>query len=237
MLLKKKITEEKRADFEDKIIQVRNVVKNFEIRGETVEVLKDVSFDVLEGEFVIIYGPSGSGKSTLLHAINGWEEPTSGEVLIEGQNLYFRDEDERARMCHKTIAIVNQTPYWVKSLNVLENIELPFLLSGHTKKEAERRAYELTSLLAMVNFKNYRPNDLSGGQQQRASLLRALMNSPKIILADEPTGNLDMMSSGLMMDLFADINARLGTTLIIVTHDLDLLRYATKRVHLIDGKI
>ena len=236
MLFKKELIEESK-EYDGKIVQVRDVDKSFEIEGKTIDVLRNVSFDVMEGEFIVIYGPSGSGKSTLLHTINGWEEPTSGEVLIEGKNLYFRDEDERARMCHKTIAIVNQTPYWVKSLNVLENIEIPFLLSGRTKKESEPRAKELISLLGMANFHNYRPDDLSGGQQQRVSLLRALMNNPKIILADEPTGNLDMLSSGLMMDLFADINTRLKTTVIMVTHDMHLLKFGSKRIHLVNGAV
>lgn len=221
----------------EKIIQVRNVDMHYEVATQTVKVLKDINFDVLEGDFVIIYGPSGCGKSTLLHIINGWEEPTSGEVLVEGKNIYFKSEDERAKMCHDTITIVNQSAYWVKSLSVLENIEIPYMLSGHSKMEAKNRAVKLISLLGLEAFWNYRPVDLSGGQQGRINLLRSLINNPKIIMADEPTGNLDLKSSALMMDLFAKINSQLNRTIIMVTHDLDLLKYATKTVHILDGKV
>lgn len=232
----KKRKEEPKA-YGSKIIQVRNVDKNFDVATESVKVLKDISFDVLEGDFVIIYGPSGCGKSTLLHIINGWEEPTSGEVLIEGKNLYFRNEDERAKMCHDTITIMNQSSYWVKALSVLENIEIPYLLSGHRRAESSKRAKQLINLLGLEKFSHYRPVDLSGGQQGRINLLRALINNPKIIMADEPTGNLDTKSSELMMGLFSQINSQLKRTVIMVTHDLDLLKYATKTVHIVDGKV
>ena len=232
----KKRQEERKA-YGNNIIQVRNVDKNFDVATETVKVLRDISFDVLEGDFVMIYGPSGCGKSTLLHIINGWEEPTSGEVLIEGKNIYFKNEDERARMCHDTITIVNQSAYWVKALSVLENIEIPYLLSGHKKNEASKRANQLISLLKLERFAHYRPVDLSGGQQGRINLLRSLINNPKIIMADEPTGNLDTKSSELMMDLFSKINSQLNRTIIMVTHDLDLLKYASKTVHILDGKV
>jgi len=235
MIFKKK--EEIKKAYGENIIQVRNVNKNFDVATQTVKVLKDISFNVLEGDFVMIYGPSGCGKSTLLHIINGWEEPTSGEILIEGKNLYFKSEDERAKMCHETITIVNQSAYWVKSLSVLENIEIPYLLSGHSKMEAKNRAVKLISLLGLEAFWNYRPVDLSSGQQGRINLLRSLINNPKIIMADEPTGNLDTKSSELMMDLFAKINSQLNRTIIMVTHDLDLLKYATKTVHILDGKV
>lgn len=229
--------QETKKDYGGKIIQVRNVDKDFDVATAKVKVLKNIDFDVMEGDFVIIYGPSGCGKSTLLHIINGWEEPTSGEVMIGGQNIYLKSEDERARMCHDTITIVNQTAYWVKSLSVLENIEIPFLLSGHSKMESNKRAKQLISLLKLEEFSGYRPVDLSGGQQQRISMLRALINNPKIIMADEPTGSLDSKSSDLIMDLFSKINSQLKRTIIMVTHNLDLLKYANKTVHIIDGKV
>lgn len=219
------------------VISLKNVNKNFLVGEQTVDVIKDINFEVEAGEFVMIHGPSGCGKSTLLHIINGWEEPTSGEVLILGEDIYKKTEDERARMCFDKIAIIHQTSFWVKSLSVLENITMPQLLSGYNKREACRKGIELLKLLNLEKFAHYKPMDLSGGQQQRISFLRAIINNPKIVMADEPTGNLDTSASQVIMELFAALNYQLDRTIIMVTHNLELLSYATKIVNIIDGKI
>ena len=220
-----------------KIIQVRGVDKNFEVADQYTKVIKNMNFDVIAGEFVMIHGPSGSGKSTLLHMINGWEEPTNGYIFIEGTNVYIENENKRAKIYHNTIGMVHQQPFWIKSLSVLENIQVPYWLSGHKRKESLERAAKIISLLGLEEFSNYKPMDLSGGQQQRISLLRSLINNPKIIIADEPTGNLDSKTADLLMELFLEINSQLKRTIIMATHNTNLLRYATKIIHITDGMI
>lgn len=218
-------------------INVQNVVKDFLVGEKNIRIIKGVSLDIYSGEFVIFYGPSGCGKSTLLNIINGWEEPTAGKVLVEGDDIYSRNEDDRVKMCRQTMSMVHQSASWVKSLSVVENIMIPHILSGFNKKESYDRAMALLNLLKLDKFKNYRPVDLSGGQQQRISILRALINNPRILIADEPTGNLDTTSSHVLMDLLTRINQQLHRTIIIVTHSLNLLEYASKTVNMIDGHI
>jgi putative ABC transport system ATP-binding protein len=169
--------------------------------------------------------------------MNGWEEPTEGTVLIEGEDIYKKDEDGRARMKHHMLSLVHQSSNWVKALNVVENIAIPYILAGRSKKEGFQRAMHLLEMLHLDKYAYYKPMDLSGGQQQRVSFLRALINNPKIIMADEPTGNLDSSASQVIMELFSKINHELGRTIVMVTHNLELLNYASKTVNIIDGKI
>ncbi len=219
-------------------IEAKNIVKNFKTGdGSTVSVLKDIDVTIQPGEFIMIQGQSGSGKSTFLNVMNGWEQPTGGKLLIEGQNIYEWTEDERARLRWDAIALVHQTPNWVKALNVIDNIAIPHMLARHTQIEARKRAYELLRLLEFERFAYYKPVDLSGGQQQRMSFLRGLINNPRIIMADEPTGNLDSVSSDIVMEFFDRINKELSRTIIMVTHNLDLLHYADRVIHIKDGKV
>jgi len=222
---------------EKPIIQVSNVIKDFIVGGRPIRILKGISLEIYEGEFVIIYGPSGCGKSTLLNVINGWERPTQGEVIMKDENLYSKNEDERARLRRGLLAMVHQTSEWIKSLNVLENICIPYLLAGRDKTAAVRRAFALLRLMNLEKYAYYKPMDLSGGQQQRVSLIRALINNPEILLADEPTGNLDTSSSVALMELLSLINENLNRTLIMVSHNMDLLKYANKTINIIDGEI
>ncbi len=219
------------------IIKINNVIKDFVVGQKPIRIIRGMSLDVYPGEFVIIYGPSGCGKSTFLNIMNGWEEPTEGTVLINGEDIYKKNEDERAKMKHNLLSLVHQSSNWVKALNVVENISIPYLLAGRTKKDGYERAIKLLQILHLDKYAHYKPMDLSGGQQQRVSFLRALINNPKIIMADEPTGNLDTSSSQVMMELFDKINSELGRTIIMVTHNLELLKYASKTVNIIDGKI
>lgn len=218
-------------------IEVKNVIKDFVVGDQTINVIKGVDLTVMPGDFVMLHGPSGCGKSTLLHIINGWESPTNGEVKILGEDIYKKNEDQRAVMCFHDIAMVHQTSYWLKSLTVLENIAIPQLLSNNSRKIADAKAMELLKLLNLEKFAHYKPMDLSGGQQQRVSFLRSIINNPKIIMADEPTGNLDTSASQVIMELFSAINYQLKRTVVMVTHNLDLLKYGTKIVNMIDGKI
>lgn len=221
----------------DTIIKVKDVIKDFMVGEKPIRIIKGMSLDVFPGEFVMIYGPSGCGKSTFLNIMNGWEAPTEGEVLVFGEDIYKKDEDERAKMKHDKVSLVHQSSNWVKALNVIENIYVPYILAGRNKKEGYERAIRLLKMLHLDQYAHYKPMDLSGGQQQRISFLRALINNPKIIMADEPTGNLDTSSSQVIMELFSKINHELGRTIVMVTHNLELLKFASKTVNIIDGKI
>lgn len=219
------------------IISVKNINKEYIVGGDPIRIIKNVNLDIHKGEFVMVHGPSGSGKSTLLHILNGWEEPTSGQIIIDDEDLYQRNEDERIKMCRGRLATIHQTSEWIKSLSVIENITIPYLLAGRRKGEALVRGEKLLELLGMEQFRNYNPMDLSVGQQQRISMLRALINNPSIIMADEPTGNLDTSSTQVFMDIFSQINNLLKRTIVMVTHNMDLLKYGSKVVIIIDGEI
>ena len=219
------------------IIEGKDLIKEFTVGKKDIRVLKGLNFEIKEGEFVMINGPSGCGKSTLMNIMNGWDGPTSGSVILDGENLFDRNENKRAKMLRSRVGMVHQAAFWVKSLNVIDNISIPYILDGKKKKEAKKRAYKLLQILGLEGFQYYKPMDLSGGQQQRISLLRSLVNNPKILMADEPTGNLDSKSSVLLMNLFKAINEELGRTIVMVTHNLELLDFASKVVYIKDGQI
>jgi len=218
-------------------IQVMQVHKEFVVGENTIPVLKGMDFNIVQGDFAMIVGPSGCGKSTLLNIINGWMTPSSGQVLIQGKDIYAMTEDQRTAMAQGLVSMIHQSSFWVKSLSVLENISMPFLLSGKSKTEAYERGNKLLAILSLERYGHYRPMHLSGGQQQRISFLRALINNPKIIMADEPTGNLDTKTSVVVMDLFKQINEKFNRTLIMVTHNMELLEYASKVIRILDGKV
>lgn len=224
-------------NFGNKVIQVKNVNKIFNVANDQIHVIKDVNFDVFEGEFIIVCGPSGSGKSTLFNMMVGWEEPTSGNVLVQGKDIFTLNEDERIFALEDAIGIVSQQPQWIKSLNTIENVELPYILLGYTKAEARERAEKLISFLGLKNITKHYPVDLSGGQQQRISLLRTLVRNPKVLIADEPTGSLDTVSTALLMDLLMELNTILKRTIIVATHDMQLKDYATRIIEIVDGQI
>lgn len=221
----------------DTIIQAKDVIKDFIVGEQPIHIIKGMSLDVFPGDFVMIVGPSGCGKSTFLNILNGWENPTEGSVTVFGEDIYKKSEDERAKMKHDKISLVHQSSNWVKALNVIENISIPYLLAGRTKKDGFERAMKLLEMLHLDKYAHYKPMDLSGGQQQRISFLRALVNNPQIIMADEPTGNLDTSSSQVIMELFSKINHELGRTIVMVTHNMELLKFASKTVNIVDGKI
>jgi len=223
------------AELGKTIIEVKGVKKDFLVGGQTVNILKGVDLKINKGDFAVIFGPSGCGKSTLLHTILGLERPTSGQIIIDGTDIYAMDEDGTVRFRKEKIGVVFQQSIWIKSLNVIENISFPVRLKGKNKKEAEDIALEKLKIVKMENWAYNHPSELSSGQQQKVSMARALTTDPLIIVADEPTGNLDTVSGDELMAFMSKLNKEHGKTIIMVTHDLEYLRYANRLFHIIDG--
>lgn len=218
------------------IIEVRFLSKYFVVKSQNVDVLRKVDFTIKKGEFVALFGPSGCGKSTLLHIVLGLEKPSTGLVILKGQELYLLDEDDRARYRKKTIGMIYQQSNWIKSLSVIENVAFMGSLLGYSRKNAIALAKEQLQRVGMLEWADYRPMELSSGQQQKVSLARALLNDPDIIIADEPTGNLDYRSGVELMKLFSSLSAS-GKTILMVTHNIDNVDYTTQVVQMFDGKI
>ncbi len=218
------------------VLALTDVYKSFQVGTNTVEIIKGVSFQVNEGDFVIIFGPSGCGKSTILNMLLGLEPPTTGKISFLDKDLYADDDDGRAQIRKQKVGMVYQQSNWVKALNVMENVYFPLTLRGLDLAEREKRAWEKLRLVGMEQGAYQLPTELSSGQQQRASLARALIADPVLLVADEPTGNLDSKASREIMDLFKQFNQQ-GKTVIMVTHDLEYLTYATRSVNVSDGLI
>lgn len=220
------------------VIDIKNVSKSFFTGLLEVKVLKDVSLTVDPKTFLIIFGPSGCGKSTLLHIMLGLEKPSTGKVVFIGQDLYQEgsDEDSRSEFRKNHIGMVYQQANWIKSLTVAENVAFPILLRGIGKYESLKKASEMLAHLGMADWANYIPTELSSGQQQKVALARALVTDPEVIIADEPTGNLDYESGQELMKLMTTLNNQ-GKTIIMVTHDLEYLTFAKSAVEMLDGKI
>lgn len=220
------------------VIQINKVTKSFEVGDQLVPVIKETSIDINQGEFFVLIGPSGSGKSTLLHIMLGLEPPTSGEVHLLGQSIYKdQSHDQRAEFRKNHIGMVYQQSNWIKALNVVENVAFPLTMLGQVKTEAIGQALKLLEKVGLATWAYHMPTELSGGQQQRVALARALANNPEILIADEPTGNLDYQSGQSVMELFKTMNVQEKKTIIMVTHDIDYLRYASVAVQLFDGAV
>ena len=217
------------------ILRVENLCKRYGKDSTLVEALKNVSFKVEKGEFVAIVGPSGSGKSTLLHILGGVDKPTSGHVYVEGTDVFSLNENNLAIFRRRQVGLIYQFYNLIPILNVKENISLPVLLDG--KEPDEKYLHELIETLGLENRVNHLPNELSGGQQQRVSIGRALIYHPSLLLADEPTGNLDSKSSHEIMELLEISNKRYGQTIIMITHDESLAMHADRIITIEDGKI
>ena len=217
------------------ILRVENLCKRYGKDSTLVEALKNVSFKVEKGEFVAIVGPSGSGKSTLLHILGGVDKPTSGHVYVEGTDVFSLNENNLAIFRRRQVGLIYQFYNLIPILNVKENISLPVLLDG--TEPDEKYLQELIETLGLENRVNHLPNELSGGQQQRVSIGRALIYHPSLLLADEPTGNLDSKSSHEIMELLEISNKRYGQTIIMITHDENLAMHADRIITIEDGKI
>ena len=217
------------------ILKVESLSKVYGLGEGEVRALDGVSFSVPKGQFLAIIGPSGSGKSTLLHILGGVDRPTSGKVYLEDQDVFAQDEDHLAVFRRRQVGLIYQFYNLIPVLNVTENITLPVLLDG--RKVDQNRLEELIRELNLTGREKHLPNQLSGGQQQRVSIGRALMNSPALLLADEPTGNLDSQNSQEIVSLLKKTNRQYGQTLIVITHDESIALQADRIISLEDGRI
>lgn len=217
------------------ILKVENLCKQYGKGENKVTALDNVSFTVNKGEFVAIVGASGSGKSTLLHLIGGVDRPTSGKVFIDGKDIYKFNDDELAIFRRRQVGLIYQFYNLIPILNVEENITLPLALDGRTPDKTKLN--DMIKLLGLEARKNHLPNELSGGQQQRTSIGRALITNPSIILADEPTGNLDSKSSDEIVALLKKSNKELNQTIIMITHNMEIAKVADRIIKIEDGKI
>ena len=217
------------------ILRVEHLSKIYGKGENQVKALDDVSFAIEKGQFVAIIGPSGSGKSTLLHILGGVDRPTEGKVYLEGQDVFAQNEDQLAIFRRRQVGLIYQFYNLIPVLNVTENITLPVLMDG--RKVDEERLEQLLTTLGLQDREKHLPNQLSGGQQQRVSIGRALMNDPAVVLADEPTGNLDSKSSQEIVELLKLSNRRFGQTLIIITHDESIALQADRILTIEDGRI
>ena len=217
------------------ILQIEHLTKTYGTGDTAVRALDDVSFTVAAGEFVAIIGSSGSGKSTLLHMIGGVDRPTSGTVRLNGEDVFQRSDEQLAVFRRREVGLVYQFYNLVPVLDVVENMCLPVLMDGRPVNE--RRLTSMLHVLGLEGREHHLPNQLSGGQQQRVAIGRALMNAPAVVLADEPTGNLDSRNSAEIMSLLRKSNKELGQTLIVITHDEDIALTADRVISLEDGCI
>lgn len=217
------------------ILKVENLSKVYGNGDNQVKALDNVSFEVEKGEFVAMIGPSGSGKSTLLHLLGGVDKPTTGKVYMDEQDVYAQNDEQLAIFRRRQVGLIYQFYNLLPVLDIVENITLPMLMDG--KKVNKAYLNELIDTLGLKGWEKHLPNQLSGGQQQRVSIGRALMNSPAIVLADEPTGNLDRKNSQEIVDLLKLSNRKYNQTLIMITHDEDIALQADRIITIVDGKI
>ena len=220
----------------DNVIEIRNILRDFKLGQQTVHVLKGIDLDIKKGEYVAIMGPSGSGKSTLMNLLGCLDTPTSGTYVLNGKDVSQMSEDELAEIRNTEIGFVFQTFNLLPRTTALENVALPMIYAGASKKVRSERASEVLTDVGLADRMDHKPNQLSGGQRQRVAVGRALVNKPSIILADEPTGNLDSKTSLEIMELFDEIHAN-GNTVIMVTHEEDVAAHAKRIIRLIDGMI
>ena len=218
------------------LVELRNVSKIYHLGGEEIRALDDVSLDIEAGEFISIIGPSGSGKSTLMHILGCLDSPTHGTIQLDGVMIQDASSRELATLRNRKIGFVFQFFNLLPKLNVLQNVELPMIYSGVSGKERRERAMAALSAVDMANRAKHRPSQLSGGQQQRAAIARALVNSPRIIFADEPTGNLDSHTGEAILNLFRKLSTE-GRTIVLVTHDPEIAAVTPRRIEIRDGKI
>ncbi|HBL63660.1 MAG TPA: peptide ABC transporter ATP-binding protein [Oscillibacter sp.] len=217
------------------ILRIEHLSKVYGQGENQVRAVDDVSFSVEKGEFLAIIGPSGSGKSTLLHILGGVDRPTSGKVYVDGQDVYAQDEDHLAIFRRRQVGLIYQFYNLIPVLNVVENMTLPVLMDGRAVNR--QRLDELLDVLDLRGREKHLPNQLSGGQQQRVSIGRALMNAPAVVLADEPTGNLDSKNSQEIVELLKLSNRKYGQTLVIITHDENIALQAHRIIAIEDGRI
>jgi len=218
------------------ILQLRDIKRDFKLGAQTVHVLKGIDLDIHKNQYVALMGPSGSGKSTLMNLLGCLDTPTSGSYKLNGTDVSSLNDNELAEIRNREIGFVFQTFNLLPRSTALENVALPLIYAGMSKEERLARAAEVLEQVGLADRMDHRPNQLSGGQRQRVAVARALVNKPALILADEPTGNLDSKTSLEIMKLFDDIQAA-GNTVILVTHEEDIAQHAKRIIRLVDGNI
>ena len=219
------------------LIELKNIRKSYHLDGFDLEILKGINLKINEGEFVAIMGPSGSGKSTMMNILGCLDVPSSGEYLLDAQNVEHLNNDELAQIRNEKIGFVFQGFNLLSRTSAIENVELPMVYAKIPADERKKRAEAALEKVGLKERMHHMPNQLSGGQQQRVAIARAIVNQAPIIFADEPTGNLDTKTSVEIMELFTDLNVNMGRTIILVTHEEDIARYAKRIIKLVDGEI
>ncbi len=219
------------------VMQATQLWKIYASGDSTVQAVRGVDVSIKEGEMIAIMGPSGCGKTTLLNVLSGIDQPNSGEVLIAGQPMYSVSDDLRTQMRAENLGFIFQDFNLLPVLSAVENVELPLLLLGKSAQEARKTALEALESVGLADRSEHRPTELSGGQQQRVAVARAIVHHPKVILCDEPTGNLDSTTSNNVMDLLKEINKKLGTTFLLVTHDKEIASKCSRIMQMDDGLI
>jgi putative ABC transport system ATP-binding protein len=220
----------------DCVIDIDSLTKTYQSGKTQIKALNNVNLKIKKGDFIAIMGPSGSGKSTLMHIIGCLDRPTSGTVIIDGENISKVSDNELAQIRGRKIGFIFQKFNLIPTMTALKNIELPMVFLGGTKADRDHRAAELLGKVGLTNWATHLPSELSGGQQQRIAIARALSNNPSIILADEPTGNLDTKTGEQIMKLLVALNKE-GKTILLVTHAIALKRYANRVINMLDGKV
>ena len=218
------------------LINIKKLTRDFQLGNETINVLKGIDLQINKGEYVALMGPSGSGKSTLMNLLGCLDTPTSGTYILNGNDVSKMHDDDLAEIRNKEIGFVFQTFNLLPRTTALDNVALPMIYAGYSKSERNERATEVLTQVNLSDRMDHQPNQLSGGQRQRVAIARALVNKPSIILADEPTGNLDSKTSIEIMNLFNDIHKN-GNTVIVVTHEEEIAKYAHRVIRLKDGMI
>ena len=219
------------------LIEIRNLTKSFQKGDETITPLRDVSFDIDDGEFVSLMGPSGTGKSTLLNQIAGIDKPTSGTIAVNETEITTISRSRLAKWRAANVGYIFQTHNLIPVLTAYENVELPLLLLPFNRAERQRRVQIALEAVELLDRANHYPRQLSGGQEQRVGIARAIVTDPKVVVADEPTGDLDSATSSHILDLLKRLNSELGTTLLMVTHDADAAATAGRQLRLDDGRL
>ncbi|MBT8478563.1 MAG: ABC transporter ATP-binding protein [Gemmatimonadetes bacterium] len=221
---------------EDALVEAREVTREYRLKGDLIQAVRGISLEIQAGDFLAIVGPSGSGKSTLLHLLGAVDTPTDGTIYLDGTDVTSMSDPQRARFRLEHVGLVFQRFHLLPMLTATENVELPMAEAGVSRRDRRNRAVELLERVGLANRMRHRPGEISGGQRQRVAVARALANRPSLLLADEPTGELDQATSGEMLELFQSLNED-GTSIAVATHDLTLAAGARKRLSLVDGRI
>lgn len=219
------------------LLSAKSLSKTYQEGKLKTEVLKDISFDIFPQSLMAIVGSSGSGKSTLLHLLGGLDDPSDGEVIFKGKPLKQLSDNQKALLRNKEIGFIYQFHHLLPDFTALENVAMPLLIGGVKPKEAEERAYAMLSSVNLDKRVNHRPSELSGGERQRVAIARALINNPSLVMADEPTGNLDQNTAEIIFELLVDLNKKQGTAFLVVTHDLNLAKKLDIQLEMRNGQL